>query len=78
MRAFAFFFGIFTCLLGIGCAVFQLSMAFRVLTVGLVFIALWMMLKYAKCPVCHEYGVNINPFSRKYGICKKCGHQEPK
>ena len=51
MRAFAFFFGIFTCLLGIGCAVFQLSMALRVLTVGLVLIAVCLMLKYAKCSV---------------------------
>ncbi len=78
MRAFAFFFGIFTCLLGIGCVVFQLSMAFRVLTVGLVLIVVCLVLRYAKCPVCHEYGVNINPFSKKYRICKKCGHQEAK
>ena len=78
MRAFAFFLVIFTCLLGIACTIFQLSMALRVLTVGLVLIAVCLMLKYAKCSVCHEYGVGLNPFSKKYRICKKCGHQEPK
>lgn len=76
MRAFTFFFFLGTCLFGIACAVFELAMICRVLVVIMGCIAICLTFKYTKCTKCNEYAVNTNPFSKKYGICKKCGHKE--
>ena len=76
MRAFTFFFFIACCVLGIFCAIFDSAMIYRVIVAIMVCIAICLALKYTKCPKCNEYAVNVNPFSRKYGICKKCSHKE--
>ena len=76
MRAFTFFFFIVTCFLGIACAVFELAMIYRMIVAIMVCIAVYLTLKYTKCSKCNEYAVNVNPFSKKYGTCKKCGYKE--
>lgn len=76
MKAFTFFFFIVTCLLGIVCAILELAMIYRVVVAIMVCIAIYLTFKYTKCPKCNEYEVNGNPFSKKYGICKKCGHKD--
>jgi len=76
MRKFTFFFGIGTCLLGIACAILEWSMAMRILIAVLVLITVHLELKYAKCSHCKELGVNLNPFSKRFGICKYCDHRE--
>ena len=76
MRAFSFFFFIVTCLFGIACTIFELAMVYRVIVAIMVLIAIYLALKYTKCAKCNEYAVNGNPFSKKYGICKKCGYKE--
>lgn len=76
MRAFTYCFGIFTCLFGIACVVFELQMMFRVIVAILVVILIPLVLKYSKCSNCKEYEVSINPFSKKFGVCKKCNHKE--
>ena len=76
MRAFTWYFGAFVCLLGIICAIFELRLIFRVTVAILAFIAVVFILEYSKCSHCGKYGVNINPFSQKFGICKKCDRKE--
>lgn len=76
MRAFTFFFFIASCLLGIVCAIFELEMVYRIAVAVMVCIAIYLALKYTKCSKCNEYAVNVNPFSEKFGICKKCNHKE--
>ena len=76
MRAFTFFFFLFTCLYGIVCAVFELAMFYRIIVAIMGCIAIYLTLKYTKCSKCNEYAVNTNPFSKKYGICKMCGYKE--
>ena len=76
MRVFTFFFFIISCLLGIVCAIFELAMIYRVMVAIMVCIAIYLTFKYTKCAKCNEYAVNANPFSKKYGICKKCNHKE--
>ncbi len=76
MRAFTFFFFIVSCLLGIVCAIFELAMIYRVVVAVMVCIAIYLALKYTKCSKCNEYAVNVNPFSKKFGVCKKCSHKE--
>lgn len=61
---------------GIACAVFELAMIYRVVVAIMVCIAIYLTFKYTKCARCNEYAVNVNPFSKKYGICKKCNHKE--
>ena len=76
MRAFTFFFFIVSGLLGIVCAIFELAMTYRIVVAVMVCIAIYLTFKYTKCSKCNEYAVNVNPFSKKYGICKKCNHKE--
>lgn len=76
MRAFTFYLGIFTNLFGIICAMFQLQPIFRIAAAILVTIAVVLVLKYSKCSHCGSYQVRLNPFSRKFGVCKKCNHKE--
>jgi len=76
MRAFTFFFFIVSCLLGIVCAIFELAMIVRVIVAVMVCIAIDLTFKYTKCSKCNEHAVNVNPFSKKYGICKKCSCKE--
>ncbi len=76
MRAFTFFFFLGTCLFGIACAVFELAMFYRIIVAIMGCIAIYLTFKHTKCAKCNEYAVNANPFSKKYGICKKCGHKE--
>ncbi len=76
MRAFTYFFGIFTCLFGIVCAIFELPMIYRIIVALFVAVSVYLVLKYSKCPQCNEYGVNFNPFSKEFGFCKKCHHKE--
>jgi len=76
MRAFTFFFFLVTGLFGIVCAVFELAMVYRIIVAIMVCIAINLTLKYTKCSKCNEYAVNVNPFSKRYCICKKCGHKE--
>ena len=76
MRAFTWCFGVFVCLLGIICAIFELQLIFRIIVAVLAYIAVVLVLKYSKCPHCGKYGININPFSHKFGICKKCSQKE--
>jgi hypothetical protein len=76
MRAFSFFFFIVTCLLGIACAILELAMIYRIAVAVMVCIAIYLTFKYTKCSKCNEYAVNGNPFSKKYGICQKCGHKD--
>ena len=76
MRAFTFFFFIVSCLLGIVCAIFELEMIYRVIVAIMVCIAIYLTFKYTKCAKCNEYAVNVNPFSKKFGVCKKCSHKE--
>lgn len=75
MKAFTFFFFLITCLFGIVCAIFELAMVYRFLVAIMTFIAIYLTLKYTKCVKCNEYAVNVNPFSKKYGICRKCGYK---
>ena len=76
MRAFTFFFFVLSCLFGIACAIFELSMIYRVIVAMMVCFAIYLTLKYTKCSKCNEYAVNINPFSKKFAVCKKCNHKE--
>jgi len=76
MRAFTYYFGTFTCLLGIACVVLELQTVFRLLVTAFVVITVFLVLKYSKCQNCNEYAININPLSKKFGICRKCGNKE--
>lgn len=76
MRAFTFYLGIFTNLFGIICAIFELQLIFRIAVAILVAITVVLVLKYSKCSHCGNYQVTINPFSQKFGICKKCNQKE--
>ena len=76
MRVFTFFFFIVCCLLGIVCVIFEAAMIYRMSVGIMVCIAIYLALKYTKCSKCNEYAVIVNPFSKKFGICKKCGHKE--
>lgn len=51
-------------------------MAMRILIAVPVLITVHLELKYAKCSHCKEMGVNLNPFSKRFGICKYCDHRE--
>ena len=78
MRAFSFWFWNLTCLLGIACAILELQMIFRIVVLIFVLISLYLYSKYSKCSNCNEYGVNTNPFSKRFGICKNCNHEQEK
>jgi formylmethanofuran dehydrogenase subunit E len=76
MRKATFYYSILVFLLGIACALFQAQLYIRIVCVVLVVIAIMLILKYSKCSECGEYGVNLNSFSNKFGVCKKCNHKE--
>ena len=75
MRAFTYFLGVSVCILGIACAVFDLHIIFSIIEIGLAALSVGIVLKYSKCSNCNEYAVNINPLSKKFCICKKCGYK---
>lgn len=71
----SYFFFILAAILGIICAVFNLSMLFRIITALLVVIPTIAILNLSKCPYCGKYGMPINPFQKSGPTCKKCGKQ---
>lgn len=71
----SYFFFILAAILGIICAVFNLSMLFRIITAILVVIPTIAILNLAKCPHCGKYGIPTKPFQKNSPTCKKCGKQ---
>jgi hypothetical protein len=76
VRKATFFYSILAFLLGIACALLEAQLYIRIACAVLVFIAIMLIWKYSKCSECGKYGVNLNPFSNKFGVCKKCNHKE--
>ena len=61
-----------TAILGIICAVFELSLSWRILTMILVAASIIGVLKLSHCPQCGRYGLPISPFKQRDPHCKYC------
>ena len=76
MRKFTYYFFTLVGLFGIACVIFQANLFIRIVCAVLVVCAIALVLEYTKCSDCGRYGVNTNPFSKKFGTCKYCGKSE--
>jgi len=74
LRKFSFYFFILVGLHGIACVVFQTNLFICAVCAILVVCAFIFVSESSKCPNCGRHGVIINPYSKKFGICKYCGN----
>ena len=72
-RTVTFFLYLLTCVFGILCVLWELSLFFRVCVAILVVISVWQTIRLAYCPNCGSLGKPIRPFQKQEPRCKKCG-----